>query len=390
MIDKSIQVAASRCRPRISARRAALLALAVLATGAGCKNLFDPRAKGSGALAWATPTRSLFHGMPAVDGERVYVEGDSGLAAFHQTTGRRVWEPRQRLGGSSANIVYADRRLYSAEVEVVRAYDAATGAVAWSRSFPSESSPDFAVSALDGSAMYVGTRDHRVLALNRVSGAPLWDVDTGRGWEFPGPVRGLSTSGDTVYATLSRELNPNGFNQAAVIVALDRSSGRELWRYQSAGTKSSVIGPAVVAGRLLVASDLYGNSFFAVDRFTGREVWRTPGQPGYGGPYATPVVVGDVVYAGMVDTHVYAADLATGRVRWRSVGTGASIRAIGVCGDRVIVNNDDIVVMSRGNGRLLSTPLRSTDDEFATSGVAVANGRAFIAGSRKVYAVDCR
>jgi serine/threonine-protein kinase len=378
--------------PRVPGwRRAAPPALALLASvlASACGELLGGKSEG-GDPGWAVAEASGFGGIPAVDGQRVYVEGDTGLAAFDQGTGRKAWEPRLTTGGGSQAVVFRAGRLYSAEVEVVRAYDAESGAVVWEHAFPNQSSPDFGALAVDDRAVYVGTRDHRVLALNVATGATVWDVDVGRGWTFPGLVAGVSVSGDTVYAAVTRNLNPNGFDQAAVIVALQRSTGAELWRYQSAGTKSNVSSPPVVAGSLLVAADRYGNSMFAVDRATGAEVWRVRGEAGFVGPYGPPPVADGVAYLGSGDTRVHAVDLATGSVKWRSEGTRASIRALGVCGDRVIVNNDDIQVLDRRTGKLLRVAMRSSDTEFATSGVAVAGGRAFIAGSRKVYAVSCR
>jgi len=366
--------------------RAAALALALMAGITGCEQILggkDPRAE---RLAWKVAVASNYHGRPAADPDRVYVYADSGLAAFDPSTGRTLWHPRLRGGGNSANIVERDGALYSAEVEVVRSYDAATGAIRWEHR-PSRSA-DYAESAVDDRAMYVGTRDHRVAALARQDGRVLWEVDAGPGWEHAGTVSGLSVSGDTVYASIRRDLNSNGFDAAAVIVALDRATGRELWRYQSEGTKSNAIGAPVVAGRLLVTSSEYDNSVFAVDRFTGREVWRTLGRRGFVGPIESPHVVDGVVYIGMGDTYVYALELATGAVKW-STKTASSIVGIGVCGERVIVDNFDIEVIDRRTGKHVGVALLSDQSDFATSGVAVSGGRAFVAGTRHLYAVRC-
>jgi hypothetical protein len=45
--------------------------------------------------------------------------------------------------------------------------------------------------------------------------------------------------------------------------ALDRADGRELWRWQSGGTKGGIRQEPVVAGRLLLATDGYENTFYA-------------------------------------------------------------------------------------------------------------------------------
>jgi outer membrane protein assembly factor BamB len=369
-----------------SARTLALCLLVLLISSAGCKD-FLTGGKKHQWLLWQVPVISGDWTVPAVDSKWLFMYADSGMAAFEQETGRLVWMPRQLGGGGAFNIIHQNGRLFAAEVEVVRSWDAATGAVLWEW-FPYQTFTNFAQSTVDEQAMYVGTRNHRVLALGIDDGQILWDVDVGPDWSHLAPVSGLSVSGDTVYAGIRRDLNPNGFDAAAVIVALDRHTGRELWRYQSAGTKSNIIGAPIVAGRLLVANSSYHNSTFAVDRFTGQEIWRTEGRPGFVGPGAEPHIAGDVVYVGSGDTHVYALDLATGRVRW-ATKTAGSILAIGVCGDRIVVNNYNIEVIDRHSGKHLGVAFRSTSSEFASSGVAIANERAFVAGSRKLYAVRC-
>jgi outer membrane protein assembly factor BamB len=361
-------------------------ALAAALVLSGCEAIFGGGDRDEDHLLWKVASVSGYGGRPAAEAGRVYVFADSGLAAFDAATGRMLWHPRLRGGGNSANIVERDGALYSAEVEVVRSYDAATGAIRWEQR-PSRSA-DYAESAVDDRAMYVGTREHRVIALARGDGRVLWEVDAGPGWQHAAAVSGLSVSGDTVYASIRRDLSSNGFDAAAVIVALDRGTGRELWRYQSEGTKSNAVGAPVVAGRLLVTSSEYDNSVFAVDRFTGREVWRTLGRRGFVGPIESPHVVDGVIYIGMGDTYVYAMDLATGTVKW-STKTASSVVGIGVCGERVIVDNFDIEVIDRRSGKHLDVALLSDQSDFATSGVAVSGGRAFVAGTRHLYAVRC-
>jgi outer membrane protein assembly factor BamB len=367
------------------AARLAAGGVLLLAAGTGCADVFGGGG-GHDWLAWAVPVESGYHGRPGVDGGRVFIEGDSGVAAFDQRTGERLWEPRLRDGGFSTNLVHRGGRVFAAEAEVVRAYDAATGGVLWRMTPPG--SGDLAESAADAGAVYVGTRTHRILALAQGDGTVLWDVDVGTGWAHAGVVSGVSVSGDTVYAAVWRYLGANGFESATVVVALDRASGRELWRFQTDGVGSFPAGAPVVAGRLLLVSDAYSNAVFAVDRFTGLQAWRAAGEAGFGGPKSSPVVAGATAYVGSGDTYVYALEVATGRVLWKT-RTAASIFDVGVCGERIVVNNNDLEVVDRRTGKHLGVAFLSDDQEFATSGVAVANGRAFIAGSKKLYAVRC-
>jgi outer membrane protein assembly factor BamB len=365
-------------------RVALLLAVLIAPSAGGCDEIFG--GGGHDWLAWTAATKSGFEGRPGVDATRVFIEADSGVAAFDQRTGTLLWEPRLRDGGMSSILLPRAGRVFSAEVEVVRAYDAETGAVAWRMTPPG--SGDFAESAMDDRALYVGTRNRHVLALDPADGSVLWDVDAGPGWEHQGVVSGIAVAGDTVYAAVRRNLNWNGFESATVLVALHRGTGAELWRFQTPGTKTYTVAAPTLAGRLLLLSDRYSNAVIAVDRFTAQQVWRTPFDPQFTGPYAGPAVADGVAYVGSGDTHVYALDVATGAVRWRTK-TAASIFDVAVCGNRIVMNNNDIEVLDRRTGRRLGTALTSTSSVFGTSRIAVANGLAFVVGSTKLYAVRC-
>lgn len=320
------------------------------------------------------------------------MEVDTGVAALDPVTGQVLWaRGLWPSGGASArNIVAQGGRVYLAEAGPIVALDAATGALRWAVNRPPESSTSYAYSAVDDRALYVGARDHRVVAYGVEDGRELWQTDVAApDWlGYSARVTGIALAGDTLYAAVDRWLTPNGYDKAAVVVALDRATGRELWRYQSAGTKSNAIAAPVVAGRLLVVSDYYGGSFFAVDRFTGKEVWRVLNGQGSVGPGGSPVVVGDTVYVGGGDTYVYAADAATGRVRWKA-RTGGSINRVAVCGAQVLAQNQQVVVVDRASGRVRHTLFAGDNDEVITSGFGVAGGRAFLVGNRFAYGVQC-
>lgn len=378
------------------ARSLAAAACGVLLGASGCGDLLGGNGGGGSRdwIEWKTPAgrleRFAWFGTPAADERRVYLEADSGAVAFDRATGELAWlSPLKRWGGSRNTLLH-DGALFAAAGGEAPLYslDAATGAIRWERYDLTAADPSFARSAIDDRSWYVGTRDLRVLALDPATGATRWEARIATDWLAQSVVRGLSVSGDTVYAAAERCLNQNCFEVAAVIVALDRRGGGELWRWQSAGKHSNIMQGAVVAGRLLLGSDRIDNTFFAVDRFTGKEVWRARGERGFAGPYGPPVVADGVVYAGMGDTRVYAAELETGRVLW-SARTGSSILYVAVCGDYVLAHNQALEAIDRRTGKHAGKPVSGVGNELTVSNIQVYGSRAYIAGTQYLYAIRC-
>jgi putative pyrroloquinoline-quinone binding quinoprotein len=342
---------------------------------------------------WRTPIdtsneSASWTGTPGVDSQRVYVAVGGNLVALDKFSGRIAWETRIKRydAPSIANVAVFHDRLFVTETRHAISLDASNGTVRWRVQL--DSTTQAPETAADGDAMYTGTRDHRVFALRASDGATLWKVDVGEGWAHLGPVHGLSVSGDTVYVGLVRFLVANGYRSAGVIVALDRNTGNELWRYQTIGEQNGVASRPVVAGRLLIASDALGGSFFAVNRFTGREAWRVTGRSDGVGPGGAADVQGDTVYVASNDKHVYAADLRTGRLHWRAASKG-SYNGVVTCRNRLYANNQAIDVIDRFSGKIVDSLLMLRGREFPTSRPATDGERVYVTGTRAIYALPC-
>jgi outer membrane protein assembly factor BamB len=210
-------------------------------------------------------------------------------------------------------------------------------------------------------------------------------VDVGATWSNFGIVMGLSSSGVTVYAAATEDLNFSGSLRRGHVVALDRSTGTELWRYITPGDQSDVGAAPVIQDRLLLGSDVYGGSFFALDRFTGQQLWRV--RTNGIGPNRPPIVRGQVAYVGANDNQVYAVDVLTGHVRWRT-DTGASVAAFALCGDLILANNTELRALELDSGKEVGA-LFVAQDEFLWSDFGSENRRAFVVGNRAVYGLRC-
>jgi outer membrane protein assembly factor BamB len=137
----------------------------------------------------------------------------------------------------------------------------------------------------------------------------------------------------------------------------------------------------------VLAGDYLSNAIEAIDRKTGRQVWRFEGEPGFVGFPEAPVVVGTNVYIGSGDTYMYAINLLTGRLIWRTKML-ASIESYALCGTELLVNYHGLATLNLQTGHLNQTLLPSRN-EFVTSDFATIENHSFIAGPKGVYAFAC-
>jgi outer membrane protein assembly factor BamB len=100
-------------------------------------------------------------------------------------------------------------------------------------------------------------------------------------------------------------------------VALDASTGAELWRAQ---TGDAILGTAAIAGQTVFVGSQDGR-IHAYDAATGAEQWTYATK---GGIWAAPLVVENSVAIGSRDGLFYALDAASGALRW-SFAAGAPI-----------------------------------------------------------------
>jgi outer membrane protein assembly factor BamB len=142
--------------------------------------------------------------------------------------------------------------------------------------------------AVANGAVYIGSPDHNLYALDATTGKLLWKYGTGDAISFSSPA---VANGIVYVGSDDRTLH-----------AVDATSGKGLWKYVSGGKiKSS---PLVDNGVVYVGS--YDNNLYALDAATGklRQVYQTNGQV-----FASPRIVDGVLYFASFDNYVYAFKL---------------------------------------------------------------------------------
>lgn len=176
----------------------------------------------------------------------------------------------------------------------VYALDAADGSLLWKFATKGQisSSP-----TLHNNVLFVGSSDSYLYA---------FDANTGNlKWTFKGKGAFTSSSvihNETVFIT------DYIFQHPGHLFAIDEKSGLLKWEYQLGYVVTG--GPTVSNGTVYVGDNGFG--VYAVDETLGTLKWRTS----IGVSKGNPSVVNGIVYAGGEGVKVYALDATNGEVKW--------------------------------------------------------------------------
>lgn len=360
-----------------------------IASSACDKPVRDEQAPGD--VLWRVPLAPESHewmGIPAALGNLVFIDVQNSIRAYEIQSGREVWSTpiRTSVIPESENLVVSAGLVIAADPMGVVALEATSGVLRW------KVSPDDSViqafGAADENAYYIGTRGQNVHALNLPGGGIKWSTHlTGADW-VKANVIGVAVSGDTVYASGVVRRTSVVVPRDIFIIALDRNSGREIWRYETNYGGDHVLYAApLVTPELIIMPDERERVVFALDRQTRTRRWAVYTDSSWGGPGPIPYVADGVVYFGSSDRIIYAVSLSTGAVIWKT-RTIASMRHVVACGDHVFGDNQGVEVLDRRTGRKLRE-LIATPDEFPTSHFIVLGDRVVIAGMVAIYAIRC-
>jgi outer membrane protein assembly factor BamB len=297
----------------------------------------------SGALRWRRTGLGAVSSTPAVASGLVFIATARHCLAFVAATGADRWRvamgpeltfPWGHESGDryrSSPVIAGDLVLCGGGDGVLRAIDARTGRVRWSRALGAviRSSP-----AVSNGAVYVGAADGSVYALALTDGAIRWRFDT--------EGRSLN-SADFGFDRKTVQSSPAVVDGRVLIgardgffYAIDAQTGKQLWRvdHKVSWVNSS---PAVV-GSVAITGSSDGHFVQAVDLATGTERWRANTE---GVVWSSPAVTGSLVYVGDGVGWLYAIDRTTGEIVWKWRAAGGLFSSPVIHDSALYIGSDD-------------------------------------------------
>lgn len=383
---------------------------AVALTASGCNgSATDPDGSGSGGVRerWYQVQTGFGKARPAIAGNLVYfTTGDGRIIARELSTGTPRWSTR--VGGTRIEgykLIARSGVVVAPIAHQTAGLDAQTGAVLWRYEAPKDTvdsgtdpgevgatRPD-----ADDATVYIPAWGASVSAVDIRTGAVRWvwqpggmEGDTAASGIFRSGSMGVTVSGDTVFATVWHSTIRNGVTADPWVVALDKNTGRQLWRVKvpHAGSGVTIEAPPVVYRNLIIVRVLRGQ-VYAIDRSTREIVWQfTAG--GHISTISGVELYGETVYIDGGDQHVYALRASDGSVIWRSPIPGQVNRDILATERRVMFSNgQEFFVLNRASGVSVASTLQPrTHDSFFASAAAYADGAVFVTVGDGAWAFD--
>jgi outer membrane protein assembly factor BamB len=287
-------------------------------------------------------------GVPAMAGATVYfLTKRHEVVAIDVRSGAVIWRVHTREPGDETYgtaIVPVGSVVVAGDYNLV-AFDAATGAKRWTFTPADGYGPGIYLGDAAAGHVFAGSPTGRLYSVNAADGSCSWSAV---------PVPAAKT---TVFTpVVSDEIVVAGYTTFAAdpaggVVAVDRTTGRELWKHElRAAGRAAAFGGGLVAREDLVIASSGDGSIHAFDRRTGAARWSLPAvrRPGDAGDEPTRdlrplATTGRMLYAGSLTGTVVAYDIAGRHERWRYAHDAGGSTAV-----RIVSDGDTLYVPHLG------------------------------------------
>ncbi len=287
-------------------------------------------------VKWKFKAESYITTSPALANGLLYFGSDDGnLYALDSESGTELWRFHTEKPVNSSPAVSNGIIYFQSNDGFTYALDAQKGQEKWKTNTGPDRPTDYdflsSSPAVQDNTVYIAGGNGNLYALDANSGEELWIVSM----IGLNPVRSSpAVVGDTVYFTAENQ-----------ILALDKKTGKENWKYKSTALARS--SPAVADGIIVFGDN--GSMIYALDSKTGAEKWRYRIQ--YYWVVSTAAISNGVVYIGGDDSYLNALNLQTGQVKWRFKTNGETIwSSPAIVGDVIYVGDWNFSNITDENG----------------------------------------
>ena len=288
----------------------------------------------TGAKKWEFKTDSRIVSSPAVDNGLVYFGSyDGAFYAVDAATGQQKWKFKtggerrfaaKHLHGSlplaetmpdpfdfylSSPVVNASAVFFGSSDGNVYALNAADGTLKWKFSTGDviHASP-----ALANGTLYIGSWDSFFYAIDAATGKEKWRFKTGEDHEIYNQV-GIQSSAAVAEGVVYFGCRDSNF------YAVDAETGKQKWLFNNKGSWV-IASPAVRDGKVYFATSDTG-LLYSLDAATGKPLFTVDGK--HWPMFSSPAIAGSTLYIGSHDGTFRAFDVASGKLAWSFQTDGA-------------------------------------------------------------------
>lgn len=369
-----------------------LIPLILLFTAFECERSVEPVITPEVKVIWSysVPDKGFSDlVMPVIENGLTYIAADSTIKCIELKNGNLRWKTLLGIGGDrvlqSFKLLCSDKLLYLNHSNWVKAFDKSNGNLVWYTIIENFNHIDLSVMSQNANSLLLGGQGE-VIKLSKQTGSIELRIKLNE--LIPAGYTQLAydpvISGDNYIYVPTGWFT--GHESKGNLLCYNSETGKYLWGFESPYS-FDIQSCALKDSQLVFGSS---STMFALNRYNGRNIWETSV---YDDSFWQSVTVEDeTVYMGSnYQARMYAFDLKTGKLKWKSEGTKSSIITIVTVRDNKVYfsNFAYIYVLDASTGSVIwkgLPPEYENDKSFRySSPVAVGDGYMVCVGNKKVY-----
>jgi outer membrane protein assembly factor BamB len=276
----------------------------------------------------------------------------------------------------------AGRRSKLTGKERILCLDAKTGKELWKHEYEREynvsfpSGPRATPTVMDGKVYCLGTMGD--LTCLSVEGQVLFSKNLSTEYQVEAPFWGHAASplvvGNSLYCMVG--------GKGSTVVALDKNTGKELWKALDSESAGYCPPSLIEAGGVRQLVIWHPEAVVGLNPENGQEYWNVPLKPAYGMSITAPQKLGDLLYAAGEGQQGVAIELDAKAPKAKVLWRGKSNTGVyPICGTPIL--HEGMIFGVCENGELRGVDLKTgkrhwTDTKPITGGKRLGSGSAFI------------